>query len=681
MERTENREHVLVLGRQLGRYQVVSHLATGGMSELYVARQEAVGGFEKNLVIKVLQARYAQHTRVVGMFLDEARLAAKLNHPNIVHVYDVAEEAGNRFIAMEYIHGETLTDILKRGVEVGSFLPIEHAVHVVSQVAAGLDYAHRRHDASGGLLRIVHRDVSPSNIMVSYEGQTKIIDFGIARVQDQIREESGMHPGKASYMSPEQINGEAVDYRSDIFSLGIILYEITLARRLWRGAPEDVMKRIVGEAIAPPTTIRQDYPAALEAIVMKALEKRPDDRYQAAEEMRHDLEEFIAAVGYRTGARRMSLYLRELFPIKAALSDEGIIQPRLAGDGDSAPLPLVGADSQPGGPSIEIGGAAMVPPLLSARDGSSGSRSVYPSGMRRTHGPGTAPAEMVLAPRGPSNARLALAAALITLAAITTVFLVGRSRRPDTVVAVVTPEETPVEPARPAPEPVRAAPGEPSPPPPAAPAEGPPPPPTMKVAAEPLATPPPSSRAAITSRVATTANDRARNRRQRRQTTPVESSAHASAPAPTLAPTPAPAPVASAPESPPAAEPVVTRPAPPPPPAPTSPSLVAAQRPSPAGPAPGFVDVKAVNAVVRAHAAEVQGCFDRALMERADLHGRLTVRAALAPSGRVTSVTPTAVMEGGGRLQTCVVAAFQSWTFPAPAGGVKGTVTYSFSFE
>jgi len=222
MERRANREDVI--GRQVGRYTIVSHLATGGMAELYIARQEAVGGFEKNMVVKVLQSRYAQHPRVVAMFLDEARLAAKLNHPAIVHVYDVAEEEGNKFIAMEYIHGETLTDILKRGVEVGTFLPMEHAVHIVSQVAAGLDYAHRRHDANGGLLRIVHRDVSPSNIMVSYEGQTKIIDFGIARVQDQIREESGMHPGKASYMSPEQVQGQAVDYRSDIFSLGIILY-------------------------------------------------------------------------------------------------------------------------------------------------------------------------------------------------------------------------------------------------------------------------------------------------------------------------------------------------------------------------------------------------------------------------------------------------------------------------
>src|SRR5664279_1347427 len=297
---------------------------------------------------------------------------------------------------MEYIHGETLTDISKRGVEVGSFLPVEHAVHIISQVAAGLDYAHRRHDAAGGVLRVVHRDVSPSNIMVTYEGQTKVIDFGIARVQDQIREESGMHPGKASYMSPEQINGEAVDYRSDIFSMGIILYETTVARRLWRGPAEEVMKRITTEAIAPPTTVRQDYPAALEAIVMKALEKRPEDRYQAAEEMRHDLEEFIAAVGYRTGQRRVSLYLRELFPIKAALSDEGIIQPRLANDVDSAPLPIVGSDLGPEFGSdlppdvvASMGagnsGAAVVPTLLPASAPPSGpivpSAPAFPAGM------------------------------------------------------------------------------------------------------------------------------------------------------------------------------------------------------------------------------------------------------------------------------------------------------------
>jgi serine/threonine protein kinase len=332
-----------LIGRQVGRYTVVKHLASGGMAELYVARQEAVGGFEKQLVLKLLQGRYADNPRVVEMFLDEARLAAKLNHPNIVHVYDVDEADGIKFIAMEHIHGETLTDLIRRGVAVGNYLPLEHGVHIVSQTAAALAYAHGRHDPDGAPLRIVHRDVSPSNILVSYEGQTKIVDFGIARIQDQIREESGMRPGKASYMSPEQVAGTGVDYRSDIFSLGIILYEISLGQRLWRGPADEVMRRIVEEKIAPPTSVRRDYPPALELIVMKALEKRPADRYQSAEELRNDLEEFVDEVGFRTGPRRLAHYLREVFAPEAPISDDGIAQARQLGEGDTG-LGVVVAD-------------------------------------------------------------------------------------------------------------------------------------------------------------------------------------------------------------------------------------------------------------------------------------------------------------------------------------------------
>jgi len=188
---------VELVGHQVGRYGVIRHLASGGMAELYIARQESVGGFEKPVVLKILQPRYAQNPRVVTMFLDEARLAAKLNHPSIVNVYDVAEEQGLKYIAMEYIHGETVADIVKRGLAVDRYLPLEHAIHVVSQAAAGLAYAHERRDPEGRVVKIFHRDVSPTNVMVSYEGQTKIVDFGIARAQDEIREESGVLPGKA----------------------------------------------------------------------------------------------------------------------------------------------------------------------------------------------------------------------------------------------------------------------------------------------------------------------------------------------------------------------------------------------------------------------------------------------------------------------------------------------------
>jgi eukaryotic-like serine/threonine-protein kinase len=306
-----------LIGRQVGRYSVVRHLASGGMAELYIAKQEAMGGFEKPVVLKVLQPRYAENPRVVTMFLDEARLAAKLNHPSIVHVYDVAEEdpsrGGMKYIAMEYIHGETVADIVKRGLGADNYLPLEHAIHVVRQTAAGLGYAHDRREEDGHVLRIVHRDVSPTNILVSYEGQTKIVDFGIARAQDELREESGIRPGKASYMSPEQVRGQGADYRSDIFSLGIILYELTLCQRLYRGTPEVVMRRIVDEKVPPPTAIRRDYPPPLELIVMRALEKRPEDRYQSAAAMHHDLEEFLDESGMRSGNRRMALYMNELF--------------------------------------------------------------------------------------------------------------------------------------------------------------------------------------------------------------------------------------------------------------------------------------------------------------------------------------------------------------------------------
>jgi serine/threonine protein kinase len=335
------------VGTQVGRYTVARHLASGGMAELFIAKQEAMGGFEKPVVLKLLQPRYAENPRVVTMFLDEARLAAKLNHPSIVHLYDVADEGGMKYIAMEYIHGETAADIVQRGLAVNNYLPLEHAVHIIRQTAAGLAYAHERREADGHVLRIVHRDVSPTNILVSFEGQTKIVDFGIARAQDELREESGTRPGKASYMSPEQVRGEPADYRSDIFSLGIILYELTLCQRLYRGAPEVTMRKIVDEMVTPPTAINRDYPPTLELIVMRALEKRPEDRYQSAEEMSHDLEEFLEESGLRSGNRRVALYMQELFA-DAPTSDAGVATSRTF----TEPRPQ-GAGAQPSG---DLGG-------------------------------------------------------------------------------------------------------------------------------------------------------------------------------------------------------------------------------------------------------------------------------------------------------------------------------------
>src|SRR5688500_16411890 len=279
-----NEQDVLPLRITLSdRYRLLKPIATGGMAEIFLARQKALAGFEKDVVVKLLRDRYRGDARVLEMFLNEARIGAVLNHPNIVHVYDVGEHDKQPFIAMEYIHGEELSQLCRRGLELARFLPLEHAVDLVRQAAEALGYFHNKRDEHGHPLEIVHRDISPSNLIVTHDGVLKIIDFGIARASwADRRDPDGLEksvPGKYNYMSPEQVRGERVDHRSDIFSLGIVLYEITVGKRLFTGRPEEVMQKVTRGRIKPPTFIRRHFPPALERIVMRALEAHRDDRY------------------------------------------------------------------------------------------------------------------------------------------------------------------------------------------------------------------------------------------------------------------------------------------------------------------------------------------------------------------------------------------------------------------
>jgi serine/threonine protein kinase len=324
-------------GRKVGQYELVEHLASGGMAEIFLARHRGDSGFVKELVLKILQGRYAEHPQVVAMFLDEARLAAKLNHPNVVDVYDVGLDEGLRYIAMEHVRGKTLTEVVRRAIEVSRPLPLDHAAYLMAETAAGLAYMHDGNDGRGRPFRIIHRDISPSNLIVSYSGQVKIIDFGIARESDgdgASEEDAGARPGKFSYMSPEQVRGGPLDGRSDIFSLGTILYEITLGRRLWRGAKEVVMRRIVEEKPAPPTYVNRSYPPALELIVSKALEKRPEDRYQSAGELFQDLEQYLVGAGARTRNHQIAQYLHDLFSAAAPISEMGVRRAQAFEDDD-----------------------------------------------------------------------------------------------------------------------------------------------------------------------------------------------------------------------------------------------------------------------------------------------------------------------------------------------------------
>jgi len=293
------------------RYSLVRRLATGGMAEIYLARQAAMAGFDKAVVIKRLKPNLAGDSRIVDMFLDEARVGALLNHPNIVHVYDVDEHEGVPYIAMEYIIGEELNELCRRGIAAGQFLPLEHAIELIRQAAQGMGYFHAK-QGDGEPLGIIHCDISPSNLLVTEDGFLKVIDFGIARARGQKFRTEGIIPGKLSYMAPEQAAREELDHRSDIFSLGVVLYEITVGRRLFKGQAHEVVRRLVDGEVEPPTFVRRDFPPALEAIVMRALERHPEARYQSAYDLADELEAFLRDAQLHSGPVRIARYLDEL---------------------------------------------------------------------------------------------------------------------------------------------------------------------------------------------------------------------------------------------------------------------------------------------------------------------------------------------------------------------------------
>jgi serine/threonine protein kinase len=332
-----------VRGKRLGRYRLLEHLASGGMAEIYLARREdETAGFSKELVLKVLQDRFSDNPQVVAMFMEEARLSAELRHPNLVDAYDVGEDGGVRFIAMEYIEGRTLTDVITRAFEVGQPLSRTLSTYIVAEVATGLAYLQEGIPGRGrppGTVGVVHRDISPTNVVVGWAGQVKIIDFGIAQRGEGGKAQDGTRPGKVSYMSPEQIKGEPVDGRTDVFSLGTILYEMTLGQRLWRGPAETVMQRIVDETPAPPTYVQRDYPPALERIVMRALEKRPQDRQATARQLADELDRFLRDQGAVPSPRTLGEFVRGIYSSDAKVSEGGARLAQVFHDDDVAADP------------------------------------------------------------------------------------------------------------------------------------------------------------------------------------------------------------------------------------------------------------------------------------------------------------------------------------------------------
>ncbi|RMD97690.1 MAG: PEGA domain-containing protein [Deltaproteobacteria bacterium] len=301
----------------LGKYELLRKIASGGMGEVFLARQVGEGGFEKILAIKRILPHLTEDETFVRMFLDEARTSARLNHVNIVQIYELGKEAGVHFIAMEYVHGLDLRRILDRQREAGAVLPPALSLFVIREALTGLHYAHRQTTLDGTPLGIVHRDISPQNILVSYEGEVKIADFGIARAANRISEATGgMLKGKIAYMSPEQVAGKEMGPASDIFSIGIVLYEALTGKRPFEGKTSlEILQAIRRAEVSPPSTIEPGLPPQIDEIVCRALARSPEDRYPDARTMALALQEVLNAEWEMLDpAAELSEYLKEHFP-------------------------------------------------------------------------------------------------------------------------------------------------------------------------------------------------------------------------------------------------------------------------------------------------------------------------------------------------------------------------------
>ncbi len=298
-------------GTPVGEYEIVEHIASGGMAEVYAAVPRAGG---EPVVIKAMSRALLSNEEFVRLFLDEAQLIATLRHPNIGQIFDRGEARGTHYFVMEYVLGPSCREILNRAVrdDVGH-IPLSHAIDICCDIADALHYAHVRRGADGTTYGVVHRDISHSNVLVTYEGVTKLIDFGVAKSSMRSTETKiGSLKGKVRYMSPEQIRGDVIDRRSDIFSLGIVLWEMTTGQRLFRGANEAaIMHKILYEEARRPADALPGYPPELEKIVMGALAREPKHRPSSGEQLNAQLTDFARRAGLQRGG--VAGYLRTLF--------------------------------------------------------------------------------------------------------------------------------------------------------------------------------------------------------------------------------------------------------------------------------------------------------------------------------------------------------------------------------
>lgn len=350
------------------RYEIVRQIHEGGMGIVYEARQLGCRGFVKRVAIKVVRDRYVQNAEFIENFIGEAKLVADLIHTNIVQTYHLGDSDGSYFIAMELIRGVNLEQFLKKLGDTGTVLPRELAVFIISRVARGLAYAHAKADPEGAPLGIVHRDVSPKNIMIALEGDVKLTDFGVAKARGFLTDKEGEEvAGKPEFMSPEQADFQITDKRSDIFSAGVVLLQMLSGQNIFKGAnAEESRQRVLACQLPPLEELCSDLPSKLGEILRKSLARDPAARYQTADELLYELEFFIYHKGYGPTNETLGKFIRDLFRSelltqKVARGGRGGGTLKLAG-GTTARLP--GSKSKSGGTT-----PTRVTPKASAKGG------------------------------------------------------------------------------------------------------------------------------------------------------------------------------------------------------------------------------------------------------------------------------------------------------------------------
>jgi eukaryotic-like serine/threonine-protein kinase len=298
-----------------GKYYLLERINVGGMAEVFRAKAFGVEGFERLVAVKRILPNIAEDKEFIRMFIEEAKLAVQLNHANIAQIFDLGVVDGAYYIALEHVHGRDLRGMFDRCRQLGEPMPVSQACFVVMKLCEGLDYAHNKRDQAGREVHLVHRDVSPQNVLVSFEGEVKIIDFGIAKAAGKgSKTQAGILKGKFGYMSPEQVRGIPIDRRSDVFSCGIVLYELLTGERLFVGESDfSTLEKVRNVEILPPSTYNRRIPDELERIVLKALAKDPEERYQNAIDLHDELQAFVYTAGEFYSRKDLAGWMKKTF--------------------------------------------------------------------------------------------------------------------------------------------------------------------------------------------------------------------------------------------------------------------------------------------------------------------------------------------------------------------------------